>query len=214
MPAVLWRWNGRLAMVAGGLTLVFIGACAGRLVELPSAPSNEAPISSAAANEGAIASPTAVAAEVDSGEVNPELIVMTSPTLAAVDEEIAVSTVESTEKPAAGVSIPTAPIPTQVAAVSPPTPLPCKPTTEDSSGEASLPSKETQAVSAEGKVAAIRLPPLAPVCAAEEKFKDRKLKTALDWAESGNAAAQQAAEEEKLVFLIHISGNFEVPGFT
>jgi hypothetical protein len=43
---------------------------------------------------------------------------------------------------------------------------------------------------------------------------DRSLNTALTWAKSPGAASEQAREERKLVFLIHVSGNFEDPGFT
>jgi len=38
--------------------------------------------------------------------------------------------------------------------------------------------------------------------------------TALEWVESPELAYVQAREQNKLVFLIHISGNFEIPGFT
>jgi hypothetical protein len=43
---------------------------------------------------------------------------------------------------------------------------------------------------------------------------DRSLNTALTWAKSPGAASEQARKEGKLVFLIHLSGNFEDPGFT
>jgi hypothetical protein len=43
---------------------------------------------------------------------------------------------------------------------------------------------------------------------------DRSLNTALTWAKSPGAASEQARQEGKLVFLIHVSGNFEDPGFT
>lgn len=49
----------------------------------------------------------------------------------------------------------------------------------------------------------------APVCSA-----DRSLRTALVWAKSPQEAAEQARREGKLVFIIHVSGNFEDPGFT
>ena len=38
--------------------------------------------------------------------------------------------------------------------------------------------------------------------------------TELQWAESPAAAYQMAGVQNKLVFLIHVSGNFEIPGFT
>jgi hypothetical protein len=47
------------------------------------------------------------------------------------------------------------------------------------------------------------------VCAA-----NRSLNTALTWANSPAEAAQHARRDGKLVFLIHVSGNFEDPGFT
>lgn len=47
------------------------------------------------------------------------------------------------------------------------------------------------------------------VCAA-----DRSLNTSLSWAKSPEEAAVQAESAHKLVFLIHVSGNFEDPGFT
>jgi hypothetical protein len=43
---------------------------------------------------------------------------------------------------------------------------------------------------------------------------DRSLNTALTWAKSPGAASEQARQDGKLVFLIHVSGNFEDPGFT
>jgi hypothetical protein len=43
---------------------------------------------------------------------------------------------------------------------------------------------------------------------------DRSLKTALTWARSPKEAADEARRQGKLVFLIHVSGNFEDPGFT
>ncbi len=49
----------------------------------------------------------------------------------------------------------------------------------------------------------------AKVCSA-----NRSLDTALTWAKSPAEAAGEASREGKLVFLIHVSGNFEDPGFT
>lgn len=40
------------------------------------------------------------------------------------------------------------------------------------------------------------------------------LGTVLAWAESPADAYQMAVEQQKLVFMIHVSGNFEIPGFT
>jgi hypothetical protein len=50
---------------------------------------------------------------------------------------------------------------------------------------------------------------IAPVSTA-----DAKLNSALDWSSSPSAAADLARREGKLVFLIHVSGNFAQPGFT
>ncbi len=49
----------------------------------------------------------------------------------------------------------------------------------------------------------------ARVCSA-----NRSLDTALTWAKSPAEAADKASRDGKLVFLIHVSGNFEDPGFT
>jgi hypothetical protein len=43
---------------------------------------------------------------------------------------------------------------------------------------------------------------------------NRSLNTALTWAKSPAEAADSARKDGKLVFLIHVSGNFENPGFT
>ena len=43
---------------------------------------------------------------------------------------------------------------------------------------------------------------------------DRSLRTELAWEKSPALAAKKARAEGKLVFLIHVSGNFEDPGFT
>ncbi len=40
------------------------------------------------------------------------------------------------------------------------------------------------------------------------------LGTTLQWADSPADAYRMAGEQDKLVFLIHVSGNFEIPGFT
>jgi len=47
------------------------------------------------------------------------------------------------------------------------------------------------------------------VCAA-----DRSLGTAMTWAKSPEEASAEARKQDKLVFVIHVSGNFENPGFT
>ncbi len=51
-------------------------------------------------------------------------------------------------------------------------------------------------------------------CPAPVAHLDRKLNTALEWSSTPEAAAEVAQREGKLVFLIHVSGNFAQPGFT
>jgi hypothetical protein len=51
-------------------------------------------------------------------------------------------------------------------------------------------------------------------CPAPVRNLDRKLNTALNWSATPGAAAAEADREGKLVFLIHVSGNFAQPGFT
>lgn len=38
--------------------------------------------------------------------------------------------------------------------------------------------------------------------------------TAIRWEDSPNAAAAKARDSQKLVFVLHVSGNFEDPAFT
>ena len=38
--------------------------------------------------------------------------------------------------------------------------------------------------------------------------------TSVEWVANPSAAAQQAKKQEKLVFVLHVSGNFEDPGVT
>ena len=54
------------------------------------------------------------------------------------------------------------------------------------------------------------------LCAAAPplRTRDRKLNTALVWNSSPEAAAAEARHDRKLVFLLHVSGNFAEPGFT
>jgi hypothetical protein len=44
--------------------------------------------------------------------------------------------------------------------------------------------------------------------------KDRTLGTAVTWERSISAAAEKARREGKLVYVIHVSGDFEDPEFT
>jgi hypothetical protein len=43
---------------------------------------------------------------------------------------------------------------------------------------------------------------------------DNKLGTAVEWADSIEEAAIAADRQDKLVFVIHVSGNFKIPEFT
>ena len=43
---------------------------------------------------------------------------------------------------------------------------------------------------------------------------DERLGTALHWADSIEEAAEDAHRKQKLVFVIHVSGNFKIPTFT
>ena len=51
-------------------------------------------------------------------------------------------------------------------------------------------------------------------CNSETCAPSRKFGTAIEWAEGVKQAAQLAKEQEKLVFLIQVSGNFALEGFT
>jgi hypothetical protein len=51
-------------------------------------------------------------------------------------------------------------------------------------------------------------------CPAAARPVDRKLNTSLTWSATPEAAAEKAQSEGKMVFLIHVSGNFAQPGFT
>ena len=46
------------------------------------------------------------------------------------------------------------------------------------------------------------------------KCGKQNYETSIGWEDSPSAAAQKAREKEKLVFVLHVSGNFEDPKFT
>jgi hypothetical protein len=46
------------------------------------------------------------------------------------------------------------------------------------------------------------------------KCGKQNFETSISWEESPSAAAQKAKGQEKLVFILHVSGNFEDPKFT
>lgn len=52
------------------------------------------------------------------------------------------------------------------------------------------------------------------LAAGTTQSKDRTLDTAIHWETSVRQAAEKAQREGKLVFVIHVSGDFEDPEFT
>lgn len=82
----------------------------------------------------------------------------------------------------------------------------------ESALKVALPSK----VSSEKETAGVQ-PSSSPSAVCEDGKCTESMKshgTELHWAESPAAAYQMAGVQNKLVFLIHVSGNFEIPGFT
>lgn len=218
--ASLWRWNDRLAAVAILLSVALASLWVGRLIgraeataqippatplplelPLPVLPQLEF-VPPPAPKKIAESDPThltneapqlpvnvAAPAELDDGEVKP-----LSPIAAALaPREIPIA---ASEVPVAEVAPETLPPESQVAntTLALAGPLPDRPS----------PSPVTT----------ISVPQRPDVCLAEQTYEDRKLQTALDWSLSVSDAALEATEEGKLVFLIHVSGNFESPGFT
>ncbi len=217
----LWRWNDRLAMVVGGLALFLLGILTGRFFGPDVAGDDIGNQQVAAARTGLSSSefasilPAAASASVE--EVNPpELIVETeSPAPIATPES---STRSATANNAVEPE-PTVAATTPQPAATTPQPAATPSTSNEEVATILLPPPQAAAaqsspVSLEGKVATIK--PLTPtqVCETSGNLKDRKLNTALTWAESLQEASELAAAKEKLVFLIHVSGNFEMPGFT
>ena len=209
--AILWRWNERLALVVGGLTILLLGVIAGRVLGPATSDltSNIQPstVSIVAPNPGPLEAAESAA------EVNPPETVaaVTVSPLAAAPEP----TSEESVTPVAS-----APPPPPIESAPPPEraaePEVSRPAATDSPAEpATLPATAALlSTLTPVKVASIIPPPSTQVCEPAKNLKDRKLSTALTWSESVDEAARQADEEEKLVFLIHVSGNFESPGFT
>ena len=56
--------------------------------------------------------------------------------------------------------------------------------------------------------------PAPEVCAGDDCVAERTLDTQLNWAETVDQASRLAEQQGKLVFLIHVSGNFEIPEYT
>ena len=211
----LWRWNDRLARVAGGLTLLLLGVVCGQILR-PVAPSESgavepvaavAPLASESQTlETAAGVPTVEV--VYEEEVNPPELVFAPATkipLAGLSEPASSPVTE----PAPQQEVPAQLADSTTKEATEPDEL-----VQRSVTPATSPFSLESPVSLEGKVATIKTPAATQVCGLEKKSADRKLNTALTWAESVNEAAERAAAEEKLVFLIHVSGNFEMPGFT
>jgi hypothetical protein len=67
----------------------------------------------------------------------------------------------------------------------------------------------------EAKIAAVLAADLnLPADGAQCKADPRALETKIHWEESVQQASAKATEENKLIFMIHVSGNFEQTGFT
>ena len=74
---------------------------------------------------------------------------------------------------------------------------------------------ENRPIKIESLVSIIPPSSVHPTCVDGEcPSSGKSLDTELMWAESPALAYEQAKTEDKLVFLIHVSGNFEIPGFT
>lgn len=210
--SALWRLNDRMALVAGGLTLILLGVIVGRVMGPQTA--SEGSGEFVAAVEAFVEPTQSLPLSLDTSflsdptaeEINPpELVVtpvsarqqveVTEPVPAALLAAVSRRAVRPSEIAKAATA-------TNVEAV-------------DSAEAANQPAAVfTSPVSIEGQVATIKLPGTTQVCGLEKATVDRKLNTALTWAESVSAANQRAEEEGKLIFLIHVSGNFEMPGFT
>lgn len=202
----LWHWNDRLALVVVGLTLFLLGIVTGRVFGPGTASDGNGgdPVAVVSA-----ASQLSETANVISTEVNPsEAPVSTEPAEQAVNpaSTATAETIAVHEAEKLAITVQPAEVPT-TATSSP------EAVTDTSTTSPAAPPQSSP-VSLEGKVLTIKPPAATQVCEPATKFKDRQLSTALTWTESVEEAAQQAEEEEKLVFLIHVSGNFEMPGFT
>jgi hypothetical protein len=210
----LWRWNERLALVVGGLTVLLLGVLASRV--LGPAPSELAAGFQPSTTSLVAPNPGHLDVAQSAEEVNPpESVVRREVITRAVvapepAEETAVAPVVIASSP---------PPPAEAKATSEPLaqPEPTNPVSEESAEQpivspafVSLPLQ----ASGERRIASIIPPASTTFCEPAKEFKDRKLSTALTWSESVDEAAAQAEEEEKLVFLIHVSGNFESLGFT
>ena len=210
----LWRWNDRLALVVGGLTLFLLGIVTGRVFSPDTSSDHGGNLITAVS----MAAPNVIATDSApyTEEVNPPESIVCTQSAEPIASPDNVTPAAETPAVVASEPIPTVSTP-QSFEQSPASHTP-DPETEQATAATTTAAPEaipqTSPVSLEGKVPTIKPLPSTQVCAAEKKFKDRKLSTALTWTESVQEASQQAEEEQKLLFLIHVSGNFEMPGFT
>jgi hypothetical protein len=93
-----------------------------------------------------------------------------------------------------------------------PAPLPKEQESVDSSP--TLPNSRREEPSLTHSLSNVPGLPAATCGLACSVAESRKLGTVLEWARSLEEAGQRAKEANKLVFVIHVSGNFESPGFT
>jgi hypothetical protein len=72
-------------------------------------------------------------------------------------------------------------------------------------------SLEAGSGTAHGVETVITSPAPEPKCT---RCGERTFGTTVEWAHSVPEAAQRAQAEQKLVFVLHVSGHFETPGYT
>lgn len=210
----LWRLNDRMAWVAGGLTLILLGVVGGRVSD-PNAAIDDG---------GELVAAVAPVPEESQPILPPEATAEYSFSSVVTEEEVNPPELVVTQVSAQPQPEVSEPLPVVASAPVPQTKAPSGVAQEASAlrETAAEPAKTipspvaivSSPVSLEGKVPTIKLPANTQVCGLEKKAADRKLNTALTWAESLSEANQRAEEEKKLLFLIHVSGNFEMPGFT
>jgi hypothetical protein len=199
--AGLWRWGA--GMLAVGIAL--LGAEGGRRTLGDAsrasgihraAPSINVPLEPPASENESLDLPqTGVAFEAPAGEVHDPLAPLADVIANGAEWPIAVVDIEyAFDSPHAG----------DVAPVESPR--------EEDSPTAPRPSREDRLVTGAGPhISSLAPAACAGACPAAES---RTLGTVLEWASSVEEAARQAREGGKLVFVIHVSGNFESPGFT
>ncbi len=214
--ASLWRWNDRLAAVAILLSVALVSLWVGRLIGRAEATAQIPP-------------PTPLPQELPS-PVLPRLEMVTPPAPKKIAEAdpahltneapqlpVNVAAPAEMSKPLSPIAAALTPREIPIAASEVPVAEVISITLPPESQVANTIPTAVGPLSANpspNPVTTISVPQRPDVCLAEQTFEDRKLQTALNWSLSVNDAALEATEEGKLVFLIHVSGNFESPGFT